>query len=88
MGNLQTALRHGLNQPFGLQPRNEFADGTECQPGQLDQMTLGNELPRAHVARQKVPGKALISLFPERRFFRLLVLALVHHRPVLRLSLL
>ena len=45
MGDLHAALRHGADQPLGLEPRDQFADRAERQPGQLDELALRDELP-------------------------------------------
>ena len=65
MGDLQPPLRHGLDQPFRLQPRNRLPDRAERQAGQFHEAALRDELSRANVAREKVMRKALIRPFPQ-----------------------
>ena len=44
MRDLQPALRHGAQQAFGLQPRDQLAHGAQRHAQQLHQLALRNEL--------------------------------------------
>ena len=44
IGNLHAALRHGADQPFGFEPRDQLADRPQCQAGQCHKLPLGDEL--------------------------------------------
>jgi len=44
MGDLHAALRHGADEPFGLEPRDQLADRPQRQAGELDEFALGDKL--------------------------------------------
>ena len=64
MGNLQSPLRHGLDQATSLQAGNHFAHGTQRHVQQGHQLALRNELPGQNPAAQDLAGKALVGLSP------------------------
>ena len=66
-GDLQAALRDRRDQPFRLESRDEFTDGSKRQARQFDELPLAHELTGADVARQQVPREAVVGLFAEVR---------------------
>jgi len=75
MHDLHAALRHDLDQPFGLEPRHQFSDGTERQLRERYKLALRNELARPDITREQMPGEARVSFFTQlerRALFRLL----------------
>ncbi|EGE55457.1 hypothetical protein RHECNPAF_9300109 [Rhizobium etli CNPAF512] len=85
VGDLQAPLRHGLDQPFGFEPRDELADGAERQSRQFHETALRNELAGTHVTRKQVARETCIGLFPQRRLLVRTVHRLLQHhvRPML-----
>ena len=65
MSNLHAPLRDGLDEAFGLEPRNEFPDGSKRQASQLDKLALRDELPRADVSRQEMVRKTVVGFLPK-----------------------
>ena len=62
IGNLHPALRHGADQPFGFEPRNQLADRPQCQAGQCHKLPLRDELAGGQLIGQQVLRETGIGL--------------------------
>ena len=88
MGDLHAALRHGLDQPFRLQPRDQLADRSERIARHGDELALGDELAGPDLACEQPLGEAGIGPLPKLQRFDVAVrLGLAHQVLLRRLSL-
>ena len=62
VGDLQSALRNGAQQAFGLEPWNDFANRAKRQPRQRRQLALRYELPRPDISQQQLLLESFVRL--------------------------